>query len=226
MSIKRDRPWGWYKCICRGENYAVKKIWVAPNQRLSLQYHNLRAEHWTVVKGTGVVTQGTLERACKPGDTFDITKPDGTVIRVTVKGYFNIDTSVNRADSFFIEEALHGPQTHYVLDWHNCYSFGNGVESNRIRDAFNLSQIINGVKASTTVNEPYQEQYRKHGLIYSGIYNDIGGVNNLNQFIAAEKITKDLNPTYGSIQKLHTRDTDLIALCEDKVLQILATKDA
>ena len=161
-----------------------------------------------------------------PGDTFDITKPDGTVLRVTVKGYFNIDTSVNRADSFFIEEALHGPQTHYVLDWHNCYSFGNGVESNRIRDAFNLSQIINGVKASTTVNEPYQEQYRKHGLIYSGIYNDIGGVNNLNQFIAAEKITKDLNPTYGSIQKLHTRDTDLIALCEDKVLQILATKDA
>tara|TARA_R100001460_G_scaffold5247_4_gene14706 strand:- start:145 stop:5946 length:5802 start_codon:yes stop_codon:yes gene_type:complete len=161
-----------------------------------------------------------------PGDTFDITKPDGIVLRVTVKGYFNIDTSVNRADSFFIEEALHGPQTHYVLDWHNCYSFGNGVESNRIRDAFNLSQIINGVKASTTVNEPYQEQYRKHGLIYSGIYNDIGGVNNLNQFIAAEKITKDLNPTYGSIQKLHTRDTDLIALCEDKVLQILATKDA
>ena len=161
-----------------------------------------------------------------PGDTFDITKPDGTIIRVTVKGYFNIDTSVNRADSFFIEEALHGPQTHYVLDWHNCYSFGNGVESNRIRDGFNLSQIINGVKASTTISEPYQEQYRKHGLIYSGIYNDIGGVNNLNQFVAAEKITKDLNPTYGSIQKLHTRDTDLIALCEDKVLQILATKDA
>ena len=42
----------------------------------------------------------------------------------------------------------------------------------------------------------------------------------------AEKITKEVNPTYGSIQKLHARDTDLITLCEDKVLQILANKDA
>ena len=42
----------------------------------------------------------------------------------------------------------------------------------------------------------------------------------------AEKITKDINPIYGSIQKLHTRDTDLITLCEDKVLRILANKDA
>ena len=55
MSIKRERPWGWYKCICRGDNYAVKKIWVAPDQRLSLQYHNLRAEHWTVVNGSAEV---------------------------------------------------------------------------------------------------------------------------------------------------------------------------
>ena len=52
------------------------------------------------------------------------------------------------------------------------------------------------------------------------------GVNNLNQFIQAEKITKDLNPTYGSIQKLYGRDTDILALCEDKVLKILANKDA
>ena len=41
----------------------------------------------------------------------------------------------------------------------------------------------------------------------------------------AEKITKDLNPTYGSIQKLFSRDTDLIAFCEDKVLRVLANKD-
>tara|TARA_B100001250_G_scaffold106945_1_gene90161 strand:- start:1144 stop:1527 length:384 start_codon:yes stop_codon:yes gene_type:complete len=72
MSFKRERPWGWYKCICRGENYAVKKIWVEPNQRLSLQYHQHRAEHWTVVKGSGVVTRGNMDTPCKPGDTFDI----------------------------------------------------------------------------------------------------------------------------------------------------------
>ena len=42
----------------------------------------------------------------------------------------------------------------------------------------------------------------------------------------AEKITKDLNPSYGSIQKLHTRDSNLLALCEDKCLKILVEKDA
>jgi hypothetical protein len=111
------------------------------------------------------------------------------------------------------------------LSWYNCFSFGNGVESNRIRDDFNESFILNGVKASTVLEEPYEEERRKHGLIYSGLYNSTSGVNNLNQFIQAEKITKDLMPSYGSIQKLYARDKDLITLCEDKVLQIFVDKD-
>ena len=113
-----------------------------------------------------------------------------------------------------------------ILPWHNCYSFGNGVESDRVRDDFNQVTIDNGPKASTTLEEPYLEERRASGLIYSGIYNSISGVNNLNQFVQAEKITKDLNPVYGSIQKLHARNTDLLTLCEDKVFKILANKDA
>ena len=42
----------------------------------------------------------------------------------------------------------------------------------------------------------------------------------------AEAITKDINPSYGSIQKLDTRDTNVSVLCEDKVLKILTNKDA
>ena len=42
----------------------------------------------------------------------------------------------------------------------------------------------------------------------------------------AEKITKSLNPIYGSIQRLKTRDTNLVTFCEDKVLKVLASKDA
>jgi len=115
------------------------------------------------------------------------------------------------------------------LGWFNCWSFGNGVESNRIGDTYNKPYITNGVKASTTLLDSYREEHRKYGLIYSGIYNSTSGVNDLNQFIAAEKITKDVNPSYGSIQKLHSRssaDGDLITLCEDRILKILANKDA
>ena len=113
----------------------------------------------------------------------------------------------------------------FALSWFNCYSFNNGVESNRLRDGFNQVIISKGVKASSVTEDAYEEEVRKSGLIYSGIYNSSSGVNNLNQFIAAEKITKDLNPTYGSIQKLFQRRINLVAFCEDKVIKIMAGKD-
>ena len=112
-----------------------------------------------------------------------------------------------------------------TLPWFNCYSFGNGLESDRIRDDFNASQIDNGCKVSTGL-ESYKKERRGSGLIYSGIYNSTSGVNELNEFNMANPITKDLNPSYGSIQALKSRDTNLVTFCEDKVLQILANKDA
>ena len=112
------------------------------------------------------------------------------------------------------------------LDYHNCYSFANGVESNRIRDDYNATFISKGVKASSTLAEQYNEEVKTNGLIFSGIFNSTSSVNRLNQFIMAEAITKDINPSYGSIQKLDTRDTNVSVLCEDKVLKILTNKDA
>jgi len=111
------------------------------------------------------------------------------------------------------------------LGWHNCWAFGNGVESDRVRDDYNAPQLDNGVKASSTFSG-YGEENKSSGLIYSGIYNSTSEVNNLNEFNQAEKITKDLNPSYGSIQRLKTRDTDIVTFCEDKILKILANKDA
>ena len=114
----------------------------------------------------------------------------------------------------------------HELPWFNCYSFGNGVESNRIKDDFNQVFVDKNAIVSTTLQGEYEENQRKYGLIYSGIYNSKSGVNDTNQFIAAEKITKDINPDYGSIQKLYARNSDLLTLCEDKVLRIQANKDA
>ena len=111
------------------------------------------------------------------------------------------------------------------LNWFNSISFGNGVESDRIRDDFNEVQLNNGIRASSTFDS-YSEDRRRHGLIFSGIYNSNSSVNNLNQFIQAEPITKDINPLYGSIQKIFSRNTDLLVFAEDKVLKILANKDA
>jgi mannose-1-phosphate guanylyltransferase/mannose-6-phosphate isomerase len=50
------RPWGSYESLVSSERFQVKRIVVAPGQRLSLQMHHHRAEHWIVVKGTAEVT--------------------------------------------------------------------------------------------------------------------------------------------------------------------------
>lgn len=113
-----------------------------------------------------------------------------------------------------------------TLPWFNCYSYGNGIESNRIRDDYNAVVIDKGPIVSSTLDIPYQQEIKSSGLIYSGLFNSLSGVNNLNQFVQAEAITKNLNPYYGSIQALLARDTDLISFCEDKILNILANKDA
>ena len=111
------------------------------------------------------------------------------------------------------------------LSWHNCYSFGNGVESARIRDDYNAPIINNGVKVSATILD-YGRERKSSSMIYSGLYNSTSGVNKLNEFSMAEKITKDINPSYGEIKRLKTRDTDMVVLTEDKVLRLLANKDA
>ena len=136
----------------------------------------------------------------------------------------NIDLDIYYEASECFDVSLHG--TTQELEWFNCYSFNNGVESNRLRDDFNQIVIDKGAIASSTIDFVYEEENRKSGLIFSGLYNSTNGVNNLNQFIAAENITKDINPTYGSIQKLFSRNTDLVTFCEDKVIRILANKDA
>jgi len=52
------RPWGNYQSLDQGERFQVKRIVVKPGQRLSLQKHNHRSEHWVVVRGTARVTVG------------------------------------------------------------------------------------------------------------------------------------------------------------------------
>ncbi len=50
------RPWGTYESIANGPRFQVKRIVVKPGQKLSLQMHHHRAEHWIVVSGTAKVT--------------------------------------------------------------------------------------------------------------------------------------------------------------------------
>jgi hypothetical protein len=160
------------------------------------------------------ICYGSSSASTSPLPAIFETVPDENILDI----YYEISDSIpiaNYADS-----------TPDIINWYNAFDFADGVESNRIKDDFNEEFISTQVKASTTIDSPFKQKTNKSGLIYSGLYNSRNGINNLNQFNTGEKITKELNTEYGSIQKLHARDTDLIAFCEDKVLKILANKDA
>jgi len=66
------RPWGSYEGISQAPRFQVKHIVVTPGQRLSIQMHHHRAEHWVVVKGTARVYCGD--------DTFLLSENQSTYI--------------------------------------------------------------------------------------------------------------------------------------------------
>ena len=70
------RPWGKYDSIDNGLRYQVKRITVKPGEKLSIQMHHHRAEHWIVVSGTAKVTNGDR--------TFLVTENESTYIPIGV----------------------------------------------------------------------------------------------------------------------------------------------
>lgn len=63
-----NRPWGTYTTLKEEAGYKVKLITVRPNESLSLQYHQSREEHWTVVRGYGLVQIGDEVLRTGPGE--------------------------------------------------------------------------------------------------------------------------------------------------------------
>ena len=79
-----ERPWGTWEIVAIGVNYAVKRIVVRPGQRLSLQRHAFRGEHWIVVGGLARVTHGAEVFSVASGEHVAIGR--GNVHRIENPG--------------------------------------------------------------------------------------------------------------------------------------------
>lgn len=75
-----NRPWGRWEEYLNEPGYRVKRIIVNPGQRLSLQRHEHRKEHWVVVRGHGQFTLDGDVRAVEAGDALFI--PQGGIHRL------------------------------------------------------------------------------------------------------------------------------------------------
>jgi hypothetical protein len=106
----------------------------------------------------------------------------------------------------------------------NCFSFKNGIEATRIKGQFNSPFLTYSPRASTNI-EDYSEEHLPASLTYSGVFVENTNVNNLNEFNLSLGNFKDVNKEFGPIQKLYSRDTDLVLFQEDKVSRVLYGKN-
>tara|TARA_R110000822_G_scaffold66265_4_gene161861 strand:+ start:2930 stop:7336 length:4407 start_codon:yes stop_codon:yes gene_type:complete len=111
------------------------------------------------------------------------------------------------------------------LTFFNCYTFGNGVESDRILDALVKPALTLGEKVTSVAEEQYREIHRFSDVTYSGNFNQETNLNKLNQFNLALANFKTLETSYGPIRKMHARQTDILALQEDRISYILVGKN-
>jgi mannose-1-phosphate guanylyltransferase/mannose-6-phosphate isomerase len=98
------RPWGYYQSVDAGARYQVKRIVVKPGERLSLQKHFHRAEHWIVVKGTAEVTRD--EQIHLVHENESIYLPIGAVHRMTNPGKIDLELIEVQTGSYLGEDDI------------------------------------------------------------------------------------------------------------------------
>lgn len=72
LNVEYHRPWGNYIIIAHGEGFQTKIITVQPQQKLSVQSHNHRSEHWVVLSGTAKVILEGKDYILSRGHSIDI----------------------------------------------------------------------------------------------------------------------------------------------------------
>ncbi len=106
ISHKRmHRPWGYYETICKSERFQVKRIVVNIGQKLSLQLHHYRAEHWIVVKGLAKVICG--ENTFTIGEDQSTYIPLGHKHRLENIGEIDLELIEVQSGSYLGEDDIH-----------------------------------------------------------------------------------------------------------------------
>ncbi|WP_304572222.1 mannose-1-phosphate guanylyltransferase/mannose-6-phosphate isomerase [Saccharospirillum sp. MSK14-1] len=104
LHARVHRPWGAYKTINMGERHQVKRITVKPGEKLSVQMHHHRAEHWVVVSGTANVTIGEDTRMLSENESVYI--PIGTVHALENPGKIPLELIEVQTGSYLGEDDI------------------------------------------------------------------------------------------------------------------------
>ncbi|MFB9953037.1 mannose-1-phosphate guanylyltransferase/mannose-6-phosphate isomerase, partial [Rhizobium puerariae] len=98
------RPWGGYTSVLNGDRFQVKRLFVTPGKKLSLQKHHHRSEHWICVKGTAEVTVGDTVRTLRENESVYI--PQGEVHRLANPGKITLEMIEVQTGSYLGEDDI------------------------------------------------------------------------------------------------------------------------
>ena len=102
--LRVHRPWGSYQSVDSGERHQVKRIIVKPGQRLSLQKHYHRSEHWIVVRGAARVTVNDVVKTVHENESIYI--PIGAVHRLENPGKILLELIEVQTGSYLGEDDI------------------------------------------------------------------------------------------------------------------------
>jgi mannose-1-phosphate guanylyltransferase/mannose-6-phosphate isomerase len=102
--LRVHRPWGNYQSLDSGARYQVKRIVVKRGGKLSLQFHNHRAEHWIVVRGTAKITLGDEVKTLHENESIYI--PIGTPHRLENPGKIDLELIEVQTGSYLGEDDI------------------------------------------------------------------------------------------------------------------------
>jgi hypothetical protein len=107
----------------------------------------------------------------------------------------------------------------------NCFAFGNGAESYKIRDSIVGNSFNFGNRVTSVSAQDYKAADRFADITYSGVYSAESNVNKLNEFNLGLLNYKVCEPSFGGIYLMDGRQTDILVLQEDKISYVLADKN-
>lgn len=98
------RPWGFYESLINGDRFQVKRIVVKAGEKLSLQKHFHRAEHWIVVAGTALVQRDEEQIMLRENESIYL--PLGCVHRLENPGRIPLTLIEVQSGSYLGEDDI------------------------------------------------------------------------------------------------------------------------
>ncbi|WP_430611500.1 fibronectin type III domain-containing protein [Flavobacterium sp. JP2137] len=206
------------------DNYAGRIYWETIDGK---EFLTIKGTKSGKSGGSGHVDFKLIIRTATSGLYVFETEPKkmaDTAIFYETEETFKITNSLHHGN---ISNQSNNTPAEVLLDsFYNCFNFGNGIESYKIKDRFNKNFLGIDLRPTTTSIDEYGEVTRYSDVTYSDPYVESAGMNGLNSFNLAKLNWKELDKNNGSISHLLGREGNLLVCQLDKIGQVLFGKDA